>query len=67
MFVFYPGLPHLSTGVMYTHLAEGVGHSGERGAFRALKWGFSYWSSGKLVHLDVNVRHPLFCHVRDAK
>lgn len=46
---------------MYT---EGVGRSGEGGAFRALKRGFSHWLSGRLAHLEVNIWHPLFCHVR---
>ena len=49
---------------MYTYLAEGAGRSGNGGAFRALQRGYIQWSSGRLACLEVNVRHPLYCHVR---
>ena len=49
---------------MYSYLAEGVGHSDGSGAFRSLKQGFKHWASGRLSYLEINVQHPLFCHVR---
>ena len=49
---------------MYTHLAEGVGKSGTSGAFRSLERGYIQWSSGRLTSLEVNLCHPLYCHVR---
>ena len=45
-------------GLLYTYLAEGTGNqSAGHGAFRALQ-------RGRLNHLEVNYKHPLFCHVR---
>ena len=49
---------------MYSYLAEGVGHRDSGGAFRSLKQGFKHWASGRLSYLELNVCHPLFCHVR---
>ena len=49
---------------MYSYLAEGVGHSDGSGAFQSLKQGFKHWASGRLSYLEINVQHPLFCHVR---
>lgn len=33
-------------------------------AFRALQRGFNHWSSGRLDHLEVQYKHPVYCHVR---
>ena len=49
---------------MYTYLADGAGRTGKDGAFRSLHRGFAHWSSGRLSHVEVNIHHPLFCHVR---
>lgn len=57
MLMLFPGL-------LYNYLAEGVGNTTGRGAFRALQRGFAHWSSGRLDHLEVNYKHPKFCHVR---
>lgn len=54
----------LSIGVLYTYLAEGVGNTNGKGAFRALQRGFIHWSSGRIDHLEVNYKHPTFCHVK---
>ena len=52
-------------GLLYTYLAEGTGNSSDKGgAFRALQRGFVHWSSGRLQHLEVNYKNPLYCHVR---
>lgn len=52
-------------GLLYTYLAEGTGNqSTGHGAFRALQRGYNHWASGRLSHLEVNCKHPLFCHVR---
>ena len=45
-------------------MAKGTGNeSAGHGAFRALQRGFNHWTSGRLKHLEVNCKHPLFCHV----
>ena len=49
---------------MYTYLADVAGRTGKDGAFRSLHRGFAHWSSGRLSHVEVNIHHPLFCHVR---
>ena len=49
---------------MYSYLAEGVGRRDSSGAFRSFKQGFKHWASGRLSYLELNVCHPLFCHVR---
>ena len=54
----------ITLGLMYSYLAEGVGRSDSSGAFRSLKRGFKHWASGRLSYLELNVHHPLFCHVR---
>ena len=52
-------------GLLYTYLAEGTGNqSAGHGAFRALQRGYNHWASGRRNHLEVNYKHPLFCHVR---
>ena len=55
----------LSLGVLYAYLAEGVGRSkAAEGAFRALSRGFTHWASGRLEHLEINIKNPSYCHVR---
>ena len=51
-------------GVLYSYLAEGVGHSTGKGAFRALSRGYVHWASGRMEKLEVNYCNPTFCHVR---
>ena len=51
-------------GLLYTYLASGCGRDKTEGAFRALQRGFIHWASGRLDRLEVNCRHPCFCHVR---
>ena len=57
---------HITTlpGVLYSYLAEGVGHSTGKGAFRALSRGYVHWASGRMEKLEVNYHNPTFCHVR---
>ena len=51
-------------GVVYAYLAGGAGCGAEEGTFRALTRGYIHWQSGRIEKLEVNVKHPLFCHVR---
>ena len=51
-------------GVLYSYLAEGVGHSTGKGAFRALSRGYVHWASGRMEKLEVNYHNPTFCPVR---
>ena len=51
--------------ILITYLAEVTGnHSTGHGAFHALQRGYNHWASGCLSHLEVNCKHPLFCHVQ---
>ena len=50
--------------MLYSYLAEGVGHSTGKGAFRALSRGYAHWASGRMEKLEVNYRNPTFCHIR---
>ena len=52
-----------SVGLLYTYLASGYGRSKTEGVFHALQQGFIHWASGRLDRLEVNYRHPHFCHV----
>ena len=47
-----------------SYLANGCGRSTNEGAFRALKRGYVHWASGRLDNLEMNSKHPHFCHVR---
>lgn len=51
-------------GLLYTYLAAGSGRKETHGAFRALQRGYTHWASGRLDGLEVNYRHPQYCHVR---
>lgn len=51
-------------GLVYTYLAGHVGHFGDQGAFRALTRGYTHWASGRLQEMEVNTKHPSYCHVR---
>ncbi len=57
-------IDHFYTGLVYSYLAEGTGNVSGSGAFRALQRGFNHWSCGRISHIEVNVEHPQFCHVR---
>ena len=58
------------TGLLYTYLALGSGKTEtdlqgpHHGAFRALERGYTHWASGRLDRMEVNYRHPEYCHVR---
>ena len=54
----------LSVGVLYTYLVEGCERTSGHGAFRALNRGYVHWSSGRLGAIEMNFRHPLYCHVK---
>ena len=45
-------------------MAEGVGHSTGKGAFRALSRGYVHWASGQIEKLEVNYHNPTFCHIQ---
>ena len=51
--------------MVYAYLAEGVGRSkAAEGAFKALSRGFTHWASGRLEHLEINIKNPSYSHVR---
>lgn len=58
------GFHLLYVGILYSHLAHGTDRRETQGAFRALQRGYTHWASGRLDHLEVNCRHPHYCHVR---
>ena len=49
---------------MYTYLDKECERISEQGAFCALNRGYVHWASGRLGTIQVNLKHPLFCHVR---
>jgi hypothetical protein len=51
-------IPKVTHGLLYSYLADCVGKSGRGEAFRSL-----HCSSRSLSKLEVNYRHPQFCHV----
>ena len=51
-------------GSLYTYLSKGCDRIAGHGAFRALQRGFIHWASGRLGTIEINTRHPSFCHVR---
>lgn len=53
-----------SLGILYTYLAKGCERISGHGAFRALNRGYVHWASGRLGQIEVNLKHPSFCHVR---
>ena len=56
---------YVHVGLLYGYLAGHVrSHSSSEGAFRALKRGYVHWASGRVQKIEVNIGHPLFCHVR---
>ena len=57
---------HASTGMVYEYMSKGVGIAKEQGAFRALTRGYLHWSSGRIDHLEVNLHHPNYAHIRSS-
>ena len=51
-------------GLVYSYLAGHCGRDDYQGAFRALSRGYIHYASGRLEGIEVNVNHPLYCHVR---
>ena len=49
---------------MYSYLAGHCGRDGDEGAFRALSCGYIHFASGRIEAIEVNLNHPLYCHVR---
>ena len=45
-------------------MAKGVGASQQQGAFRALSQGYIHWKSGRINNIEVNLKHPNYCHVK---
>ena len=52
------------TGLVYSYLAGHCGRDSSEGAFRALSRGYIHFASGRLEGIEVNINHPLYCHVR---
>ena len=62
--MYYRPFPLFGVGMLYTYLANGCGRSESHGAFRALQRGYVHWASGRLNRLEINHRHPEYCHVK---
>ena len=54
----------LFLGDVYVYMAKGVGASQEQGAFRALSRGYIHWKSGRINQIELNLKHPKYCHVK---
>lgn len=61
-----PDFPSLSQGTLYTYLAEGVGNTQGKRAFRALKRGYIHFSSGRVSSIEIQNRNSVYCFVRST-
>ena len=55
--------PSISQGTLYTYLAEGVGNTKGKKAFRALKRGYIHFTSSSI---EAQNRHPLYTFVKSS-
>ena len=64
--LFLNACMHAYIGTVYAYLAEGIGRDlTEQGStFRALTRGYIHWASGRMDQMEINTRHPEFCHVK---
>ena len=46
------------------YMAKGAGASQQQGAFRALSREYVHWKSGHINNIEVNMKHPNYCHVK---
>ena len=51
-------------GMLYSYLTDCTGNRSGGEAFRALQRGYTHCASRSLAKLEINFRHPEFCHVR---
>ena len=51
-------------GDVYVYMAKGVSASQQQGAFRALSRGYIHWKSGRINNIEVNLKHPNYCHIK---
>ena len=56
-------LPNILPGELYRHMTLGVGYEGSSGRFRALIWGYTFWASGRVQSVAINVQNPCMCFV----
>ena len=45
-------------------MTKGAGASQQLGAFQALSRGYVHWKSGRINNIEVNMKHPNYCHVK---
>ena len=58
--------PSLSQGALYTYLAEGVGNTQGKKAFRALKRGYIHFSSGRVKNVEIQNRNPTYMFIKSS-
>lgn len=61
-----PKFPSLSQGTLYTYLAEGVGNTRGKKAFRALKRGYVHFTSGRVSSVEVQNRNLTYTFVKST-
>ena len=50
-------------GTLYTYLSVECERLTGHGAFRAFQRGHVHWTSGRILRIQVNCQHPMYCHV----
>lgn len=54
----------MSPSVLYTYLAEGVGNTQGKKAFRALKRGYVHYASNRIYKIEIQNRHSNYSFLR---
>ena len=61
-----PDFPSISQGTLYTYLAEGVGNTHGKKAFRALKRGYVHFTSGRVTAIEIQNKSQSYAFVRSS-
>ena len=56
-------IPCVTTGTVYTYLANHVGKDCGDRTFKALMRGYTHLASGRVESIEVNNRSPQYCHM----
>jgi len=59
-------LPCVTSGMVYSYLANETRQDDGRSTFRALARGYIQWSSGRIQMMSVNLQHPINCHIEST-
>ena len=59
-------VPRVTADALYKYLSSHFGPDYSDGTFRALAQGYTHWSSGRIDNLEVNIQHPVLCHIRST-